>query len=550
MMARRLRVAPRLAIPRLAIPRLAIPRLALCAAVLTLAACAVGPDFKRPAAPETNGYAPTAAEATAATGVPAGQAQRFLSAMDIPGQWWTLFHSQPLDDLIDEALKNNSDLKAAQAALRAADDNVYAQMGAFWPSVGANFNRTRARTSQFIAPVPANGTSTYTLYTAQLGISYMPDVWGLTRREVESLGAQADSQRFVLEATYLTLTANIVAAAIQEASLRGQIAATRQIVAIETDLLGLMRRQLAAGQVAGLEVAAQEAALAQAQQTLPPLQKQLAIQRDLLTALIGGLPDKPPAQQFELASLQLPQDLPLSLPSKLVEQRPDIRQAEANLHAASANIGVAIANRLPNLTLTGDYGGQAGVFSALLSPSNIAWDFIAAAAQPVFQGGALMYRERAARDLFDQAAAQYRSAVVGAFQNVADSLHALETDADALKAADATERATRASFDLTRRQLELGQANYLALLTAQQAYLQAVINRTQAQASRFADTAALFQALGGGWWNRADVGPQASRPVLAIQSREGISRESPACANALAPPRRTGGGRREARRSD
>jgi NodT family efflux transporter outer membrane factor (OMF) lipoprotein len=491
--------------------------LAPALAGLLLAGCAVGPDFKPPAKPDASGYAPAAPAPTASADIPAGQAQRFVQDMDIPGQWWTLFHSQALDDLIAEALKNNSDLRAAQAALRAANDNVYAQMGAYWPSISAGFNRTRARTSQFIAPVPAANTSTYTLYTAQLSVSYMPDVFGLTRREVESLRAQAEQQRFVLEATYLTLTSNVVAAAVQEASLRGQIAATQQIISIETDLLGLFRRQLAAGQVAGLDVASQEAALAQAQQTLPPLQKQLALQRDLLTALVGALPDKPPAQQFQLASLQLPQDLPLTVPSKLVEQRPDIRQAEANLHAASANIGVAIANRLPNLTLTGDVGGQAGVFSALLSPSNIAWDFIAAAAQPIFQGGTLMYRERAARDLFDQAAAQYRSAVVGAFQNVADALHALESDADALKAADATERATKTAFDLTRRQLELGQTNYLALLQAQQGYLQAVINRIQAQANRFADTAALFQALGGGWWNRTDPAPQPSRPLIPIQ---------------------------------
>jgi len=492
-------------------------RLAAYVAVLVVAGCAVGPDFKKPAAPDAGGYAPASPPPTASAEISAGAEQRFVQDMDIPGQWWTLFHSEPLNELIEEALKNNSDLKAAQAALRAANDNVYAQMGAYWPSVAANFNRTRARTSAFIAPVPNNGTPTYTLYTAQLSVSYMPDVFGLTRRTVEAGRAQAEEQRFALEATYLTLTSDLVGAAVNEASLRGQIDATREIIKIETDLLGLLRRQLQAGQVAGLEVAAQEAALAQAQQTLPPLQKQLALQRDLLTALVGGFPDKPPAQQFELASLQLPQDLPLSLPSKLVEQRPDIQQAQANLHAASAEIGVAVANRLPNLTLTGDYGGQAGVFSALLSPSNIAWDFIAAAAQPIFQGGTLMYRERAARDLFDQAAAQYRSTVVAAFQNVADALHALQSDADALRAADATERATRTSFELTRRQLELGQTNYLALLTAQQAYLQAVINRVQAQAMRYADTAALFQALGGGWWNRADVADQPSRPIIPIQ---------------------------------
>jgi NodT family efflux transporter outer membrane factor (OMF) lipoprotein len=492
-------------------------RLLTACAVLALGACAVGPDFLRPKAPETSGYAPEAPAATAATPIAGGEAQKFLQTMDIPGQWWALFHSQPLNELIEEALHNNADLAAAQAALRAANDNVYAQMGAYYPSVAAGFQPTRARTSQDVSPVPANGTSTYTLYTAQLSVSYMPDVFGLNRRLVESLRAQAEGQRFVLEATYLTLTSNIVAAAVQEASLRGQIAATQDIIKLETDLLGLLRRQYELGQVAGLDVAAQEAALAQAQQTLPPLLKQLALQRDLLTALIGRFPDKPPGQQFELASLQLPQDLPLSLPSQLVEQRPDVRQAEANLHAASAQIGVAIANRLPNIMLTADYGSQAVLFRNLLTGPTAAWGLAASLTQPIFQGGTLLYRERAARDLYDQAAAQYRSSVIGAFQNVADALHTLQADADALRAADATERATRTSFDLTRRQVDLGQTNYLALLTAQQGYLQAVINRIQAQANRFADTAALFQALGGGWWNRTDVGPQRE-PVLPLQS--------------------------------
>jgi len=490
------------------------------AAALLLASCTLGPDWFRPKPPEeAKGYQPEAPAPTVSTDIPAGESQRFLQETDIPGEWWTLFQSQPLNELIETALQNNTDIKAAQAALRAANDNVYAQMGAYYPSIAAGFNRARARTSQDVAPVPANNTSSYTLYTAQLSVSYMPDVFGGVRRSVESLRAQAESQRFMLEATYLTLTSNIVAAAIQEASLRGQIEATRQIIAIESDLLGLLQRQYELGQVAGLDVAAQEAALAQAQQALPPLQKQLALQRDLLIALIGSFPDKPLAQQFDLASLHLPQDLPLSLPSRLVEQRPDIRQAEANLHSATAQIGVAIANRLPNFAITADYGGQALSFSNLLSPSNAAWDFIVGATQPIFQGGTLLYRERLARETYEQAFQQYRGAVVGAFQNVADALHALQFDAEALKAADATERATRTSFELTRRQVELGQANYLSLLTAQQAYLQALINRIQAQANRYADTAALFQALGGGWWNRTDVGPQP-QPVFPWQKVE------------------------------
>ncbi len=481
-----------------------------------LASCAVGPDFHRPPPPAASGYAPEPATETVSTDIASGETQRFLKDTDIPGEWWKLFGSEPLNELIEQALRNNYDVLAAQAALRAATDNIYAQMGAFWPSINADFSATRGRTSAVVSPVLATPTTTYKLFTANASATYMPDVFGLNRRLVESARSQAESQRFLLEATYLTLTSNVVVAAIQEASLRGQIAAIEDIIRIETDLLGLLRRQYDLGQVAGLDVAAQEAALAQAQQTLPPLQKQLHVQRDLLTALVGSFPDRPPSQRFELASLHLPQDLPVSLPSQLVEQRPDIRQAEANLHTASAQIGVAVANRLPQLQLNAAYGAQEVIFSALFSPSSIAWNITGAVVQPIFQGGTLLYRERVARELLQQAAQQYRGAVITAFQNVADALYALQSDAIALKAADATERATRTSFELTQKQVELGQANYLALLQAQFAYLQAVVARVQAQANRFSDTAALFQALGGGWWNRTDVGKQPD-PVIPLQ---------------------------------
>jgi NodT family efflux transporter outer membrane factor (OMF) lipoprotein len=482
-----------------------------------LVGCAVGPDFHRPGPPADatgNGYTPRPLTTTASADVAGGSAQRFVQNMDIPGQWWELFHSEPLNQLVVRALTYNSDLKAAQAALRAANDNVYAQMGAYWPSVSAGFSRTRARTSAFVSPVPSNATQTYNLYTSDLHISYTPDVFGLNRRTVETLQAQADVQRYTLEAAYLTLTSTVVTTAIQEASLRAQIAATQKIIKIESDLLALFQRQFSLGQVTGLDVAAQESALAAAEQTLPPLQKQLSVQRDLLGALVGGLPSAELTQTFELSALHLPEDIPVSLPSKLVEQRPDVRMAEANLHAASAQIGVAIADRLPLLNLTTDYGGQAGVFSAMVSPSNIAWDFITSVTQPIFEGGTLLYRERAARDLFDQQFALYRSAVVGAFQNVADSLHALQSDADNLKAADFAERAARRQLELNRRQMAVGYINYVSLLQAEQSYLTSVINLVQAQTSRFADTAALFQALGGGWWNRSDVA-SAQPPIRA-----------------------------------
>ncbi|MEJ0069240.1 MAG: efflux transporter outer membrane subunit [Pseudomonadota bacterium] len=481
-----------------------------------VASCAVGPDFLTPAAPAVSGYTPEPLPAqTASAPVTGGEAQRFLQDSDIPAQWWTLFRSPALNALVERSLKTNPNLQAAQAALRVALENVYAQQGAFFPTIDASFAPSRNKTSNSIAPVPANNTNVYSLYTAQLSLSYAPDVWGLNRRQVESLQGQADNQRFQLEATYLTLTSNVVAAAVQEASLRAQIKATEDIIAIERQLLGLLGKQFELGAVAGLDTASQEAALAQAEATLPPLQKQLDQQRSLLTALAGAFPSDEVAERFELTTFQLPVELPVSLPAKLVQQRPDVRASEALLQSASAQIGVAVANRLPNLTLSAAWGSQALSSGALFGPGNTIWTLSGMVLQPLFDGFTLMHRERAARAAFDQAAAQYRSTVLGAFQNVADTLRALQTDADALRAQVAAERAARTSLDIARRQLELGQINYLALLNGQQTYLQVVINLAQAQAARYADTAALFQALGGGWWNRPDQ-PQTATSIRNV----------------------------------
>jgi NodT family efflux transporter outer membrane factor (OMF) lipoprotein len=319
---------------------------------------------------------------------------------------------------------------------------------------------------------------------------------------VESLQGLAESQRFLLEATYVTLTSNVVAAAVQEASLREQIAATKEIIGISSKSLELLRRQLALGYVAGLDVAAQEAAFAQVQAALPPLQKQWEQSRNLLSTLAGRFPSDYQQENCELATLHLPQDLPVSLPSKLVEQRPDVRAAEEQLHAASAQIGVAIANRLPQFTIGAAYGGVATDFTKMFNAANPYWLVAGNVAQTLFAGGTLLHRQRAAEAAFEQAAAQYRSTVITAFQNVADTLYALQSDAESLKAAVFAERAAKVTLDLTLKQQQLGHVNYLALLSAQQAYQQALITRVQAQANRFADTAALFQALGGGWWNR------------------------------------------------
>jgi len=481
-------------------------------ATLLLSGCAVGPDFVPPAAPDVHGYTPgPLAPRTATADTPGGQAQRFVRNLDLPGQWWTLFHSKGLNALVERALAANPDLQAAQAALRVARENVRAQQGALLPSVDATFSALR-NLPPIGGPIDNDTVApTFNLFTTQLNVSYTPDVFGGTRRSIEALVAQEEQQRFLLEATYLTLTSNLAGAAVQEASLRGQIAATERIIKIERELLDLLRNQRTAGQIAESDVVVQEAALAQVEQTLPPLQKQLAQQRDLLAALAGGFPSDRLSARFELASLRLPRDLPVSLPAKLVEQRPDVRAAQANLHAAGALIGVAIANRLPNITLTAAAGSTAPAIDQLFASGSEFWAITGTVTQPIFHGGTLFHRELAAKATFDQAKAQYRSTVITAFQNVADALHAIHSDAVALQKAVASEHAAGRSLDIARRRMELGDINYLGLFIAQQTYQQAVLALALAKAARYADTVALFQALGGGWWNRADVEPE--KPV-------------------------------------
>jgi NodT family efflux transporter outer membrane factor (OMF) lipoprotein len=479
----------------------------LLASVLLFAnACVVGPNYKRPAAPKVPGYTPAPPTAETSTpGVSGGEAQQFLDGKDIPGEWWDLFHSKPLSDLIEHSLKNNPDIKAAQAALLVAKENVIAQRGAYYPVLAGSFSADHSKTSNVVSPATANNALYYSLYTPQIAISFVPDVFGLNRRTVESLKAQKEQARFALAATHITLSSNVVAAAIQEASLRAQIDGTRQLIEINTHMLDVLRKQFDKGYVGRLDVAAQEAQLAQIAATLPPLLKQLAQNRDLLVALSGGLPNEGLVEKFELSSIQLPQKLPLSLPSQLVQQRPDVRQAEENLHSASALIGVARANRLPAFNLTADAGRMALVFGKMFSSGTGFWDLAGGATQTIFQGGTLAARERAAKDAYVQAAEQYRSTVLTAFENVADTLHALDQDDDALKAAAAARDAAKTTLDLTSRQLQVGYVSYLNLLSAEQIYQQALINLVQAQANRYADTAALFQALGGGWWNRTDI---------------------------------------------
>ena len=475
------------------------------ASLAALSACAVGPNFKRPAAPAATDYgtAPVTG-ATAASPVTGGEEQRFVAGLGIPGEWWTLFKSPKLSGLVEEALRGNPDLTAAHAALRQAQDLYKAQRASFLPTVQGSFDATRAKNA---VNTIANPTSLpqsnpyYNLYTAQLNLSYSPDVFGGLRRSLEASRAGVEATRYELVATYVTLSSNVVATAVQEAALRGQIAATGRLLALQHKLTETLKGQRGIGTASELDLLAQQAAEAQTAATLPPLEKQLGQTRDALTALLGRLPSQEPAETFRLEDLTLPQELPVSLPSKLIEQRPDVRQAEENLHAASAEVGVALANMLPQFQISADTGSAALATAALFSPYTGFWDVGASLTQTLFDAGALIYRHRAADDALDQAGAQYRAAVILGCQNVADTLRALQADADALQATAAADAAARKSFDLAVKQQQIGTLSVVALLNAEAAYQQAQIALVQAEANRYADTAALFQALGGGWWN-------------------------------------------------
>ncbi len=478
---------------------------ALALAVLASGGCAVGPNFKRPPAPQVSGYgAAPLPEATTPSG-PASETQRFASGSDISADWWTLFHSESLNALVAQSLLTNPDLKSAQAALSVARENVLAQRGVYYPSVAASFSASRQRQAGTISPTPSSNAFQYNLFTPQVSVAYVPDVFGLNRRTVESLQAQAQEVRFQMIATYTTLTSNVVVTAIQIGSVRAQIEATRQLIELNSRMLEIVKYQADKGYASGLDLAAQDAQLAQVAATLPPLLKQEAQLRDLLAVLAGRFPSEAPAENFALTDLQLPHELPVSLPSALVAQRPDVLQAEANMHDASAKIGIAIANRLPNIELTANAGSTALAINQLFTGGTGFWGIGAAATAPLFQGGMLLHQQRAAQAAYVQASEQYRSTVLTAFQNVADTLAALQQDADALQAASTAAAAAKVTLDLAQRQQRVGYAGYLALLNAEQAYQQARISLVEAQASRLADTAALFQALGGGWWHRADL---------------------------------------------
>jgi len=481
---------------------------ALAVAAL-LGGCTLGPDFLPPDAPKAETYLPDTATNLVAGGIDGGQAQRIVQGLDIPGQWWGVFQSAELNSLIETALRANPDVKAAAAGLKMARENARAQRATLFPTLQAGLGASQNQVPTILSAPTADNSYIYGLFTVGLTLTYNLDLWGANRRQIESLDALAEAQCFQLEGTYLSLASNVVVAAILEASLRAQIEATQRIITAQRGTLDILNRQSGLGAVTGADVAAQQAALAQVEATLPPLQKALAQQRNLLAALTGRLTNEAMPERFRLADLRLPQELPLSLPSKMVEQRPDVRAAEANLHSASALVGVATANQFPNIVINAGIGTQSLTPGTLFGPGLTASNVGASALQTLIDGGALAARKRAAQAGLEQADAQYRSTVIGAFRNVADTLRALEYDALTLKAAVAAEQATATSLAIARRRLELGDTTYIFVLTAELAYQQAALLRVQAQTARYTDTAALFQALGGGWWNRDRPEPGA-----------------------------------------
>ncbi len=473
-----------------------------------LAACAVGPDYHPLVGPNPRTYTETAlAPRTVPSATRGGAVQHLALGRDIAARWWGLFRSPALTGLVAIAIRNNPGLEAARQSLRNAEESTLAQYSALLPAVSGTFSRTHGNFSG--AGIPGNPpvSFVYGSYDAQLTLTYNFDVWGLARRQVEQKVAQADYQRSLLEATYLMLTGNIVSSAINEASLRAQIAAQQQLIADDRSYLHVITSQFDLGGATGTDVALQQAQVAQAEATLVPLQVSLAQARDALAYDIGTVPADAHLPVFTLDGLSLPPDLPLSLPADLLRQRPDIEEVDANLHAATAAVGIAIANRLPQFSLNAQAGSQALEPGQLFSPGNGLAYLVTQVVQPIFQGGQLLHQQRAAVATMRQQAALWRQTVLGAFQNVADVLNELDGDSRALAADLAAERASARGLDLAQMQYKLGGSSYITVLTAEITYQTDIIALARAQAQRFSDTAALFVALGGGWWNRSDLPP-------------------------------------------
>ncbi len=481
---------------------------ALLLFVAMLSSCMVGPDFHSPNEPNIKHYtpAPFPKKTVSTPGSKGGTAQTFVLDEELPANWWTLFHSPQLNDLIQTGLAHSPNMAAAKAALIQAQENLTAQIGSsLFPAFSANVTGTRERippAGESSGSTGGGGATIFNLFDAGVNVSYTLDVFGGLRRGIEAEAALVDLAKFQLDAAFLTLTSNIVTTAITTASLRAQIKATKALLHDDEESLKILKEQYALGAIPLTSVLTQQSEVATTRASLSPLEQNLAQQLHALSVLIGEFPSEDRLPVFNLYQLHLPTRLPISMPSALVRQRPDIRAAEATLHNTSAQIGVATANLYPQVTITGNYGWENTVLSSLINPNNKAWAIGPAVTESIFNGGALIAKKNAAIAAYQQAAAQYKETVLQGFKNVADTLRALQNDAKALNAEREAEVAAKNALTLTQKQYQLGGANYIDLLIAERTYQQTTILRIQAQALRYTDTAALFQALGGAWWRR------------------------------------------------
>lgn len=467
----------------------------LCAGLF---GCVVGPNFKTPEpVPGTDNSKLFTREQLNNNSVDPSLKQ------SISADWWKSYRSPKIDRLVERAQKKNPNVDVAIANLKAAQEGVNAQRGLFFPAVSLGYNVNRQNNGAVISPTLASGQTIFTLHTAQLSVGFVPDIFGLNRRQVESLDALAVSQNYLLAASQISIATNVVAGAIQHAVLEDQIRVVNEAVAAGKTQLNYLQKLKDSGYSSGFDLATQEVTYAQALAQLPPLQKQLEQTKDLIAVLCGQLPN----ESFALPSLDeiaVPQSLPLILPSQLVDQRPDIQIAIEQVRSSNALIGVATANMLPQFSITGSLGFTKDMLVGLLSNDNRVWGVNGGILQPIFQGGALRARKRGAEAQKDAALAQYRVVVLTAFQNVADVLYALDTDARGLSANVQAEQASEKLFHMAQKQFDLGYSSGLNLLTVKQSYLQARLARIATYGTYLGDTVSLYQALGGGWTKAPD----------------------------------------------
>lgn len=457
------------------------------ALVLACAGCAVGPDFRSPESPRASGFV--------RGGDPSGSHGDAATAPD--NQWWHAFHNPAIDAAVATAFEHSPTLAAARANLEQAQALARAQRRSLFPSVSAGYSEARQRNSGTISPPLSDNSSLYTLHTAQLTISYVPDVFGGNRRQAESLAAQEESQRHQLDAARQMLAANVASNMIQLASLDAQVDAARDIVSANEKSLDLTRRQEALGALGKLDVSTQDTALQQARGALDALVKQRETARDALAVLLGQPPSELKAPVIALDSLAVPDRIPVSVPARLVRRRPDIAAAEAQVHSATAQVGVAVANRFPQFAINGGYGGSASRFGEMFATGNVFWSLVGGVSQSVFDFGVLKAKQHAAEAGVRMAMEQYRQTVLVAFQNVADAMYALDADSDAVKAAARAEDATRQTLAFARRGRELGSTSALNVLAAQQGWQQARLSALQLRGQRLQDAVALMVAVAG-----------------------------------------------------